>query len=264
MLVTGSGNLTAGGLRWNVEAFNVSTLNTRETRDVSAQWDAFKTRCASSLFGTTDPMVLARLQRNAERRQWERARPPGPRLPRPGVPPPAVPDEVEAEAGAPADVDVLPAVTAQTEVLIAELSKSRDGFDQANFHKKIFVGFFEASMTVQLRNYLFHVGADGALGHQEVRPAVRVKSKNYRHELEAAKGVPYPQNGKPIGVFVRLPSRTYVYTLVMPGDAAHGALTGLLQAARPKPGRLMRQVIFTADQVRAVWPASPIWQPLSI
>jgi hypothetical protein len=264
VLVTGSGNLTAGGLRWNVEAFNVSTLNTREIRAVSGQWDAFKAKSAASLFATGDPMVIARLQRNAERRRLERARPPGPRLPRPGEAPPVVPGVLEAEAEAPADVDVLPAVTAQSEVLIAEISKSRVGFDQANFHKEIFFGFFGASTTATRTVYFFHVRADATLGHQEVRPAVSVKSDNHRFELEAAKGVIYPANGRPIGVFVRVASRTFVYALAMPGDAAHGPLTGLLQAARPNPGRLMRQVVFNAAQVRAVWPASPLWQPLTI
>ena len=264
VLVTGSGNLTAGGLRWNVEAFNVSTLDTREVRALSVRWDAFKARSATSLFTTGDPMVLARLARNAERRRLERARPPGPRLPRPGEMPLAVPGGVEVEAEASADVDVLPAVIAQTEVLVAEISKSRVGFDQANFHREVFFGFFGASTTVARTAYFFHVQAGGTLRHQEVRPAVSVKSDNHRFELDAAKDVTYPADGKPIGVFVRVASRTFVYVLAMPEDAAHGALAGLLQAARPNPGRLMRQIVFNAGQVRAAWPASPLWAPLTI
>lgn len=264
VLVTGSGNLTAGGLRWNIEAFNVTALNNREVRAVAGQWDALKARSAANLFATADPMVLARLQRNAEHRQWERSRPPGPPLPRPGITPPAVLGEVEVEAGAHADVDALPAVTAQTEVLIAELSRSRKEFDQANFHKEIFFGFFGVSTTVTRTTYFFHVLADGTLEQERDRRAVSSKSKNYRFELKATKGVTYPSNGKPIGVFVRVASRTFVYTLAMPGDAAHGALTGLLHAARPNPGHKMRQEIFTAAQVRAAWPRSPLWQPLSI
>ena len=157
-----------------------------------------------------------------------------------------------------------PAVTTQTEVLVAEISKSRVGFDQANFHKEVFFGFFGASKTVARTAYFFQVRADATLGHQEVRPAVSVKSDNHRFELEAAKGVPYPENGKPIGVFVRVASRTFVYVLAMPGDAAHGALTSLLHAALPDSGRLMRQIVFNAAQVRTVWAASPLWQPLSI
>ena len=180
------------------------------------------------------------------------------------ISPPVVPGEVEVEAGAPADVDVLPAVTAQTRVLVAEISRSRAGFDQANFHKEVFFGFFGASTTVTRTAYFFHVQAGGTLGHQEVRPAVSVKSDNHRFELEAAKGVTYPADGKPIGVFLRVASRTFVYALAMPGDAAHRALTDLLQAARPNPGRLMRQIVFNAAQVRAAWPASPLWSPLTI
>ena len=264
VLVTGSGNMTAGGLRWNVEAYNVSPLSSQEVRAVAAQWDAFKARSAISLFTTDDPMVLARLQRNADRRRLDRARPPGPRLPRPGEHAPAAPEIVEDEAEASTDVDVLPAVTPDTEVLIAEISKSRVGFDQANFHKEIFFGFFGASMTAQRNAYFFHVKPSGALGHQEVRPAVSVKSDNHRFELEAAKGVPYPVGAKPIGVFVRVATRTFVYSLAMPGTPEHAAMTGLLAAQIPSPGRFMRQILFTAAKVRAAWPASPLWGRLSI
>lgn len=261
VLITGSGNMTAGGLRWNVEAFDVRTLDARGVRAIADKWDEFKARSAESLFETDDAMVLTRLQRNAERRRLERERPSGPRLPRPDEP---VAAPVREEAEAPAEVDALPAVTRGTEVLVAEISRSRVGFDQANFHKDVFFGFFGASTSFVRKAYFFHVAADGTLGHQEVRPAVSVKSDNHRFELEAAKGVPYPGEAKPIGVFVRVATRTFTYALAMPGDPTHAVLTGLLHAARPNPGRQMRQIVFSAAQVHAVWPAAPLWAPLTL
>lgn len=264
VLVTGSGNLTAGGLRWNVEAFTVSTLNTREVRALSAQWDAFKARSAASLFTTDDPMVIARLERNGERRRLERARPPGPRLPRSGEPLPAEPLPAEAQAEAAADVDALPTVAPTTEVLVAEIPQSGNRWKQANFSQATFINFFGASTTAARTAYLFHVLADGTVGEQERRPAVVVASRNYRFELDAAAGIDYPAEGRPIGIFVRIATRTFTYMLVLPGDPVHSQLTALLQAEVPNAGRQMRRVVLPAERVRAVWPASPLWRPLSI
>lgn len=264
VLVTGSGNLTAGGLRWNIETFNVSTLNTREIRTVSGQWEAFKARTAASLFATADPMVVARLQRNAERRSIERARQTGPRLPRPGEPLPAEPLPAEAQAEVAADVDALPTVAPTTEVLVAEIPRSGNRWKQANFNQETFVNFFGASTTLARTAYLFHVRADGTVGEQERRPAVVVSSDNYRFELNAAAGIDYPTRDRPIGVFVRIATRTFTYMLVLPGDPVHPRLTALLQVEEPYPGRQMRRVVLPAQRVQAVWPNSPLWRPLNI
>lgn len=259
VLITGSGNLTAGGLRWNVEAFSVSTLNTREVRGLSARWDAFKDRSAASLFTTDDPMVIARLERNAERRRLERTRPPDPRLPRPGDPLLA-----EARAEAAADVDALPTVAPTTEVLVAEIPQSGSRWKQANFSQETFIKFFGASTTAARTAYLFHVRADGTVGEQERRPAVVVASHNYRFELDAAAGIAYPAEGRPIGIFVRIATRSFTYMLVLPGDPVHSRLTALLQATVPNAGRQMRRVVLPAERVQAVWPDSPLWWPLGI
>jgi hypothetical protein len=264
VLVTGSGNLTAGGLRWNVEAFNVSTLNTCEIGTVSGQWDAFKARSAANLFDTADPMVVARLQRNAERRIIERARPPSLRLASPGEPLPAEPLPPEAHAEVAADVDAIPLVAPTTEVLVAEIPQSGSRWKQANFSQETFINFFGASTTVARTAYLFHVRADGTVGEQERRPAVVVASHNYRFELDAAAGIDYPPQGRPIGLFVRIATRTFTYMLVLPGDPVHLRLALLLQTEVPNAGRQMRRVVLPAQQVQMVWPDSPLWGSLSI
>lgn len=262
VLITGSGNMTAGGLRLNIEAFNVTKLSVAEMGALSTQWNEFKARNSASLFQTSDPRVTERLIRNAERRKAEK--PAEPKPPMTDKAAPIAPVPIEAEAEAPADVDALPAVVAQTEVLVAEIPQSGSRWKQANFSKATFINFFGASTTVARTAYLFHVKADATIGEQEVRPAVVVASHNYRFELEAAAGVPYPAQGRPIGVFVRIATRTFTYLLVLPGGSTHGALTDLLQAAVPNAGRQMRRFVFSASQVQAVWPTSPLWKPLSI
>lgn len=263
VLITGSGNLTVGGLRLNVEAFTVSRLNAREMRAVSDQWDAFKDRSAANLFATADPMVVARLERNAARRQMERARPLAEPLPRPGRIVPVQPVPAEALAEAVADVDALPAVRPTTEVLVAEIPRSGDRWNQANFSQETFVNFFGASTTAARTAYLFHVRPDGTVGEQERRPAVVVASHNYRFELDAAAGIAYPAQGRPIGVFVRIATRTFTYMLVLPGDPAHARLSALLAEEVPNP-RGMRRPVLTVQRVQAAWPDSPLWRPLRI
>lgn len=145
VVVTGSGNLTAGGLRWNIEAFSVEKVNQHELKAVRKQWERFKTRSSDCLYSTDHPMVLTALTRNSERKkaegiQRESAKP---EITKAG----AVVPELEAQQITVAPEDEVPAVTLSTEVLIAEIPESGSRWKQANFHKQHFVNFFGASTT---------------------------------------------------------------------------------------------------------------------
>ncbi len=263
VLITGSGNLTAGGLRWNIEAFHVTTLTTAEVNALSKQWNSFKTRSADCLFPTGDPQVVARLEQNAERGRVNRQR-------QPQTTQPLVPVNVqlitlpEAQADEAASVDAMPQVLETSDVLVVEIPSSNTRWKQANFSKEMFINFFEASTTLSRVVTFFHVRPNGTIGQQERRPAVIVRSRNYRFELEAAAGLAYPTIGRPIGVFVRIATRTFTYMLVMPGDFSYAALTQLLHSAVPAPGREVRRFVFPAQRVKNVWPTSPLWSPLTI
>lgn len=262
-LVAGSGNLTAGGLRWNIEAYSVSKLTSAEIKDIADQWGDFRKHSAECLMATDDPKVIEILERNALRKKLDAKNKPKPEI-APNEPLGAVPAPLgDAEAG-PALVDVLPSVKPGTEVLVAQISGSGNRWKQANFHLDKFINFFGASMTVARSVYLFQVRADGTIGHQEVRPAVKVASANYRFELDAASGLAYPKDGRPIGIFVKIAARTFTYMLIMPGDDRHALLDKLLEEAIPNPGRMMRQHVFSAQEVMKAWPKSPLWQVLGI
>jgi len=267
VLLTGSGNLTAGGLRWNMEAFSVSNLDAAQMSGLRAQWDAFKLRTADCQFAPDHPRVVDLLERNAQRRkalqkvglelteegdgEFDQAAPAG-----------------DAEEPLPANetltaADEMPAIEDQTAVLIAEIPGGGSRWKQANFSKVTFLGFFGASETVQRRAYFFHVRDDGTLGEQEVRPAVARKSHNYSFELRAAKDVPYPAAGRPVGIFARIAARSFVYMLLMPGVTGYQEITQLLDSKEAASGR-MRRIEFDAAEVRAAWPAAPIWQRLTV
>ena len=260
VLITGSGNLTAGGLRWNIEAFHVTELDNAGINQVIEQWTEYKQRCIANLLSTDDPRVTVLLARNGERRRRlrERARDDEAETEEVEI---AETDQGRPDVGA-NDVDAVPSVLDASDVLIAEIPKSGSRWKQVNFDLATFTNFFGASTTSARNAYFFHVRPDGTVGPQEVRPAVTVASQNYRFELEAAAGKAYPAQGRPIGVFVRVAARTFTYMLLMPGDAAHSDLVGLLNNAEPNQTNKLRRIVFPASVVRATWPTSPLWNQL--
>ncbi len=269
-LVTGSGNLTAGGLRCNIEAFAVERLSASEMADLRLRWDEYLALTVACQLELDDARVIALLERNAARRLSMKSG---------GT---STPSEAEEEAAQEAPVnaaaseqsepavlpnqpaDELPAITAETEILIAEIPRASTRWAQANFDQATFFGFFGASRKVQRRAYFFHLHNDGTLGFQEVRPAVAVQSKNYRFELEAASGLSYPANGRPIGVFAKVAARTFVYMLLMPTESGHQEMLALLDHSQQTAGGALRRIVFTADIVRTSWPQAPLWHRLTV
>jgi hypothetical protein len=270
LLVTGSGNLTAGGLRWNIEAFAVERLQAPAMAELRLRWDEYLALTAECQLEPEDPRVVALLERNAARRRAMREAgitEPGEggeeRLPEV----PAVPsggELVEPPRPVEQPADELPAIEPGTEILVAEIPRASNRWGQANFDQATFFGFFGASRTVQRRAYFFHLRGDGTLGFQEVRPAVAVQSKNYRFELEAASGLPYPADGRPIGVFAKVGARTFVYMLLMPTQPGHQELEGLLDRSVGARTGNLRRIVFRAAEVRAAWPDAPLWGRLTV
>lgn len=269
VLVTGSGNLTAGGLRWNIEAFAVERLDAPAMADLRARWDAYVTLTASCQLAPEDARVVELLERNAARRRamrdagitapgegGEEQLPEAPVVAPGGAAP--EPQEVPAQPA-----DELPSIEPDTEILVAEIPRASNRWGQANFDQATFFGFFGASRRVQRRAYFFHLRGDGTLGFQEVRPAVAVQSMNYRFELEAASGLPYPGTGRPIGVFAKVGARTFVYMLLMPAQAGHQEMASLLDRTQAPSARL-RRIVFRAAAVRAAWPHAPLWRRLTV
>lgn len=275
VLLTGSGNLTAGGLRWNVEAFSVQELNAAQMASLRVQWDAYLLRSAACLREPSDAQVAALLERNtAMRRVVQRAGfdvqdeaaaelPAAPMGVTLGLEQPLVVHELDTGAADDA-VDEVPPIGDATPALVAEIPKgTADGRIQANFSKQRFEDFFGASASAQRPCFLFHVRANGTLAEHEVRPPIFTKSDNFRLELGAGRGAVYPQEGRPIGLFVRVATRTFLYMLLMPGDAGHAEVSALLNLSMPA-GRNMRRVTFDVAAVRAAWPESPLWRRFTV
>lgn len=233
-LVVGSGNLTMGGLRSNWEAFALLKLTGKDRADALAQIEAFLTSVTDHLLPISDPRVLERAERNSGNERSLRT--------------PPTPATQKADVSASVD-----------EVLVAEIPKAGDRWAQANFDLDNYEGFFGAKVGSQRRISLHHVDSSGQLGEVESRPSVEVASQNYRFELAAARGLSYPNQGSPIGVFLRLATGEFLYSLLLPGESGYQEVDALLTSHWHGRAGRKRRVRFTADQVRSAWPGSALW-----
>lgn len=241
-LITGSGNLTVSGLRGNWEAFTVSKLDASEAKSLVTQWAAWKATASSVLRATNDADVVAGASLNKAWRSRKR------------VGSGSEPEEaVTIEEGYTADFDEA------GRVLVAEIPRAGNRWNQANFDLANYEGFFGAKVGTQRRIVLRHVGARGELEELESRPSVEVVSKNYRFELRAAAGIPYPSS-PPIGVFVQQPSGTFLYRLLIPSDAEYARVATLLSTRWSGRSDRMKRVRMDVADLRNNWPTSPVWK----
>lgn len=250
VLVVGSGNLTASGLRRNWEAFNIIQLSKEELKKVEEDWKKWLDHSIKSLKSIDDQEVIEKAKSN----RWKsRIR---------------IKEDVKA-----GEVIVEPEVEEDIkawvfddsdEYLIAEIPKSGDRWKQANFHKDTFVNFFGAkpgdnSHRVLLRNIL----NDGSLADIEVRPSVTVRSRNFRFELDAAADLKYPERGgKPLGIFVRVSTRMFLYILAMPTDRFYPEVAAFMDQKSKGGGRegSMRKIQGKVLELEKHLPNLPLWR----
>jgi len=221
VIVAGSGNLTEAGLRGNWEAYVLSRISAQEMESVRDQWATWLETNANSLREVTDPVVLERAAANDRVVGTLR---PGRRYAR----------------GTATTRDL----ATSDKVLVAELSRSGERWSQVNFDLDNYEKYFGARRGTQRRVLFRHVAKDGSLQDVESRPSVEVASQNYRFELDAARGLRYPDRGtgRPIAVFLKVLPRSFVYRLLMPGDEGYQEAEGYLKRTWVGRGDRMRRV----------------------
>jgi hypothetical protein len=246
-LVAGSGNLTGKGMRGNWEAFTVGELDAKFADNLEAQWTRWVAHHAGRLRPLDDSEVLSRAALNILRRRVGGTE--------------AGPEAPESEAAE----DLPPEPILVQDVLVAEIPAGGGRWNQANFDLHSFQNFFGVQTGAVRRVVLQHVDSSGVLCALEKRPSVAVKSRNFRFELEAASGLPYPTTGRPIAVFVRIAARTFRYRLLMPGDPQHAIVSAFLDTVWDGRPDRMRRIITTTEVIRQAWPDSPLWRmPLEV
>lgn len=233
-LIVGSGNLTMGGLRSNWEAFVNLRLAGKESQEALDSIESFLTSVTDHLLPISDPRVRERASKNSG-------------------------NERTLRRSAPSATPAQTATVAVEDVLIAEIPKAGERWAQANFDLESYEGFFGARAGTQRRISLHHVDEHGNLGEVESRPSVEVVSRNYRFELAAARGLAYPAGGSPIGIFLRLATGEFLYSLLLPGDTGYQEIDALLATHWRGRADRKRRLRFSVEDVRAAWPDSPLW-----
>lgn len=216
-MVIGSGNLTLQGLRLNKEAFNNIEISENQYKEAENYWKEWLKESSNKLRSPNDPEVIDKAEKNkfgtgkSKRSRKEILK--------------SINSEIKKFAEIQTSIDEGWSFDETNKVLIAEIPKSGNRWKQANFDIKTFKEFFKAytfdsSYRVLLRN----IKKDGSLSEIESRQNVTVRSHNYRFELDAASGLDYPEKGKPIGVFIQIATRMFLYHLFMPKDKGHEKL----------------------------------------
>lgn len=251
-IITGSGNMTAGGLRGNWEAFHISEVSGEKEKSFHQLWNKWRGDFSKFLKDIDNPEVIERAAKN------DAVGVPVAGEPQPGSPAPTVvpsASDVE-ETSELAEIEIAP----DAAVLMAEIPRASDRWHQANFNHATVVDYFGVTPGTQQRVLLYPMNQQGHIGEPESRPVVAVPSKNYRFELGAAHGLEYPQKGRPIGVFIAIAARTFRYMLLMPGDPHYEGVRAFLYSEYTGHPERMRRVIVTRAAAKAAYPALPLWQ----
>jgi hypothetical protein len=245
-LIIGSGNLTLGGLRRNREAFSLIKLTVDELLRIEQYWNAWLLQSNALLKDIDNIDVIRKATDNQNIRRTRTRRPD-----EEGV----IIDEIP-NIGL-TEIEILHQDGWQfypdSEVLIAEIPRSGDRWKQANFDIDTFQNFFGASITDNNQRILLrNINDDLTLSEIEIRPSVSVVSQNYRFELDAASGLPYPNNGKPIGVFIKLTTRMFLYHLYMPNQTLYEEFNEWLQTNWTGRDDRMKRITTRVNQINEV------------
>jgi hypothetical protein len=237
--LTGSGNLTLGGLRNNWEAFWKAEVSAADVDALEAQWAKWVANHKENLLPADDPRVTAQAALNAKTRAKIQK---------------AV-KETDAEALAALEEGAAEAFSLNP-FLIAEVPKNRPG--QADFGIDTYQGFFGVTIGKPREVTFYQVRPDGSLAPPEYRQAVAVKSSNYRFEVEALSGLQHPAHDHFILVFERIGKSEYRYVLLKPGETGHTSVQKFLNDNYFVSGNSKRRVVVTQSDVQAAWADNPL------
>jgi hypothetical protein len=247
IVITGSGNLTLGGLRGNWEALAVQRLDAAELAAAEGLWNAWLNTHKKQLLELNDPKAIAKAKANKVRRA---------KIKKALTLPDA--ESEEAEIAVEAAAEEIDQELQLNPVLIAEVPKSGNRWKQVNFDIQTYQQFFGATLGASKTVHFYHVKSDGTLDAVENRLSVAVKSQNYRFEVGAAQGLDYPTKGHPIVIFEKVTPSMFKYVLLMPRQKDHALIQKYLDSNFAKTMR-KRRITITMAELQAVWPGSPMF-----
>ncbi|MDH7798417.1 MULTISPECIES: phospholipase D family protein [unclassified Beijerinckia] len=249
VIITGSGNLTSGGLKSNWEATAVQTLTPAEIAEAVKSWDAWLKTHKNQIVDLDDGKAIEKAKANEVVRSRIKKV-----LKKPGAEEEPADQEVDAIAEIVEDIED---DFSLNPVLIAE-APGGGRWKQVGFSLEAYEQFFGVTLGKKKHVRFYQVNSDGSLEPVENSESVAVKSKNYRFEIRAAQGLPYPKKGHPIVVFEKISDSDFKYILRMPGNPEHTLIQDFLDKNYSK-SRAKRRIQITAGDLEKVWPTAPFF-----
>jgi HKD family nuclease len=250
VIITGSGNLTSGGLKSNWEAMAIQILTSAEIAEAEKKWDAWLKTHKKELVDLDNEKAIEKAKTNKiVRSKIKKA------LTKSGAKVEPTEEEVDAVEEI---IEEIEEEFLLNPVLIAEVPKSGSRWQQVNFDLKSYQEYFGVKNTATKYVRFHEVHPDGSLGPAEDRQSVSVVSQNFRFEVGAAHGKPYPPEGHPILVFEKTGEDTFHYVLLMPGEADHDLIQAYLDNNYTRKNKKLR-VQMTGGDLKKAWPDSPLF-----
>ena len=201
-VLVGSSNLTVGGLSGNVELSGWIELDADGlSRWVHAHDEIANSQPHSAHVGDIDIEEVGRL------RQQER----------------------QAMKAVTATVRIVEAGSEPSNgserVLIRIVPRAGKRYEQVGIPAAVMSEFFRLAPGVDRSVRLQRVEPDGVVGNVEVRALVRsLTNRNSRIEIEGLREVAYPDDGRPLLIFVQVEDGFFRYCIRLPGDPGHAVL----------------------------------------
>lgn len=237
VIIVGSGNLTPGGLKNNIEAYSVFILDCGENINLN-DLDNFLETHADSL-KTIDDRLIEKTRQNIIIRRRRR-----------------IIEEVEAEEQLEEEIEGLPPMR-DNRVLIAEVPRAGGRWHQIHFNIDTNKIFFRVKPNSSERAFLFEKISSTQIREEEVRPVVFSNSnRNTRIEFRATRHryEPYPKTGRPILVVREIGTRMFHYILLMPNDDGYDKIHNYLQTHKhDSVGRGVIRIITTYNDLMNIW-----------
>lgn len=235
VVITGSGNLTNGGLKNNFEAFSVVQIDQQTVKAVENIWEKFLADNPNSLFELDTEEVKEAAQQNAKYKKAIK--------------------KIRKETGKKVGSDVIPEIGGA--VFIEELTKGR-GTKQRDVGKWAAENYFGLNQKL----FLTHVNEKGERADEETRRISDKSSSNWAFDLDASKGIK-PTNGHmPIAVFIRTSAQNFYYHIVSEKSKHYKTVSNYLNKVAPivPTGRAKRlKEEMSIQKLQEIWPTAPFW-----
>ena len=240
VIIVGSGNLTPGGLKNNIEAYSIFISGPGEPVDLT-DLERFIDFHSASLREIDDEIIeIAKKNRIVKERV-------------------KVIEEIEPEKKINdiGEAEIIPPDD-KSKILIAEVPKAGDRWHQIHFNVEVNVQFFKTKPNSSERVYLFEKVSPMQMGPEEVRPIVFSETnKNIKIEFAAKRRASYPLLGRPILVVREIGTRIFHYMLLLPEESGHKEMIAFLDTHK-SIGKGLRRCITKHEDLLTTWKNCPL------